>query len=380
MDPDQGNREIQRKVQFDIRYYFCRRGGENIHDMTIDSFELVYDHETQITYVKKAKDEMTKNHKENDSVFVTGFMPQMLDTDGRPHKMCPVRSYENYIHKLNPANKSLWQTPIDRLKNLDKPVWYKNETMGHNPLDTFMSKLGKMCNLSQHYTNHCIRVTGATNLFRGNFNAKQIMAVTGHKSIESLAVYQRVRSDEKLCMGMCLTFSLLRPTEANRIKAQIAEEEKRKQLLEANKNQEPNVIPAALKAIENVPIPPLNPNVAVPALQDAVPQPPKGPEAHALDPSNNVLPLDSALVPYNPQNDVVDIDFMDFVADNEDDEALFNLAADVERQLQQQPPATSATNNNTMMQKSTSNALTMPTFQGCSFGNIGTLNIHIHKK
>ena len=64
MDPDAGPRELQRKVMFDIRYYFCRRGGENIHDMTIGTFELQFDSTTGICYVKKVVDEMTKNHRE----------------------------------------------------------------------------------------------------------------------------------------------------------------------------------------------------------------------------------------------------------------------------------------------------------------------------
>jgi hypothetical protein len=45
--------------------------------------------------------------------------------------------------------------------------------------------------LSQIYTNHSIRATGATILGR-NCSMAQIMAVTGHKSASSVAVYQRV--------------------------------------------------------------------------------------------------------------------------------------------------------------------------------------------
>jgi hypothetical protein len=44
--------------------------------------------------------------------------------------------------------------------------------------------------LSQIYTNHSIRATGATILGR-NCSMAQIMAVTRHKSASSVAVYQR---------------------------------------------------------------------------------------------------------------------------------------------------------------------------------------------
>ena len=80
---------------FDIRYYFCRRGGENIQDMTTATFELKIDPDSGISYVKKVIDEMTKNHRETDRELVTGFMPQLRNADGTIAKMCPVRSFEN---------------------------------------------------------------------------------------------------------------------------------------------------------------------------------------------------------------------------------------------------------------------------------------------
>ena len=75
MNPALGPKELQNKVQFDIRYYFCRRGSENIYEMAKDTFQLAFDTETKIAYVYKSKDEMTKNHQETNNPIVTGFMP-----------------------------------------------------------------------------------------------------------------------------------------------------------------------------------------------------------------------------------------------------------------------------------------------------------------
>ena len=87
MDPDAGNKQLQNKVMFDIRYYFCRRGGENMHEMTKKTFELKYDQDTKIAYVEKVQDELTKNHREANNEVVTGFMPQILTDNGTPHKV-----------------------------------------------------------------------------------------------------------------------------------------------------------------------------------------------------------------------------------------------------------------------------------------------------
>jgi hypothetical protein len=59
----------------------------------------------------------------------------------------------------------------------------------------------------QNLTNHSIRAMGATILGR-NCSMAQIMAVTGHKSASSVAVYQRVSSKEKQAMGDIITSSV----------------------------------------------------------------------------------------------------------------------------------------------------------------------------
>ena len=117
MDPDCGPQQVQNKVQFDIWFYLCRRDWENFQAMDKETFALQYDVDTKIAYVKKVKDEMTKNHKTKDNEITTGFMPQVLTPSGQPHKLCPVCSYENYINKLNPECNSLWQQPLKRIKD-----------------------------------------------------------------------------------------------------------------------------------------------------------------------------------------------------------------------------------------------------------------------
>ena len=169
--------------------------------------------------MRKVQDEGTKNHQEVNSEIITAFMPQIIDpTTGNPHKLCPVRSFENYIGKLSKDSNMLWQQPLKNINRRD--TWYLSQHYGHNTLDKFMRRISEKINLSQVYTNHCIRVTGVTNLNRSHFTAKQIMSISGHKSLESLAIYQKVTSDEKMMMGMSLTYSLLRPEEITKFTIQ----------------------------------------------------------------------------------------------------------------------------------------------------------------
>ena len=179
------------------------------------------------------------------------------------------------------------------------------------------------CKLSQKYTNHCIHVTGTTNLIRAHFNAKQIMSVTGHKSMHSLGVYQRISSMEKLKMGMSLCFSLVHPEQAKQMKIMI------KGQIEQNKE----TLPLEYTAFEfeeetdantenNITPPKRNPNTTNQQVPDpAVTMPPQNqpqkqqmapvavsvqpnsdenvPQPYALDPNvKQLLPLEGALQPH----------------------------------------------------------------------------------
>ena len=190
------------KVQFDVRLYFCRRSVENMHSMSKSTFEVLQEPKSGLKYVAKCTDELTKNHRGNDRETTSGVMPESPGS-----QFCPVRSFEKYISKLHPSCSSLWQRPRDSFDE-DDEIWYCNVRLGEKTLASFMSKLSKDTDLSQMYTNHSIRATGATILTKSMFSPSQIMAVTGHKSVQSLTVYQRTDTEEKIAMGQAMGQSL----------------------------------------------------------------------------------------------------------------------------------------------------------------------------
>ena len=122
--------------------------------MTKNTFQLEYDPETKMSYVRKIVDEIQKNHQETNEEIITGFMPQMIQPNGMPHKLCPVRAFENYLGKLNPNSDKLWQRPLRKLPKDPSLPWYQKENIGHNTHEKFMSKISEDLNLSKRYTNH----------------------------------------------------------------------------------------------------------------------------------------------------------------------------------------------------------------------------------
>ena len=86
---------------------------------------------------------------------------------------CPVRNFETYLQKLHPQCNRLWQFPKDSF-NISDECWFQKRPIGKDTLASFMSTLSKKTGLSQIYTNHSIRATGATILGR-NCSMAQIM-------------------------------------------------------------------------------------------------------------------------------------------------------------------------------------------------------------
>ena len=109
----------------------------------------------------------------------------MFETGG---PLCPVLSFEKYVSHLNPNNEFFFQRP-KRIVNKSDGVWYDNMVVGQRTLGEKMKKLFTDAKLSFNYTNHSIRATAITVLVESGYEARHIMAVSGHKSENSIRSY-----------------------------------------------------------------------------------------------------------------------------------------------------------------------------------------------
>lgn len=183
---------LQRKVWFELMYFLCRRGRENLREMTRDTFMVETD-STGRRYVCQKRGELDKNHREKDRPDDTTGEGRMYALRG--NDLCPVASYEKYISKLNPDNAALWQRPNDSFVE-DEP-WYTRAPLGKNSIGTMMNVISKTACLSRIYTNHSIRATAITALDDAGVEARHIMRTTGHKSESSIRSYSNRVCEEK---------------------------------------------------------------------------------------------------------------------------------------------------------------------------------------
>lgn len=197
---------LQNKVFFEVMLFFCRRGRQNLRQLQKDDFHIGTD-TAGVKYVYKAKDELTKNHRENDEAQET----QAMFAIGGP--FCPVLAFEKYVSHLNPKNEYLFQRP-SRSFNPSNDKWYDNMVVGQRTLGDKMKTLSKAAKLSYSYTNHSIRATAITILDECGFEARHIMAVSGHRSENSIRSYAtRTSLSTKRKMSETLSTSISNTSE-----------------------------------------------------------------------------------------------------------------------------------------------------------------------
>lgn len=189
--------KLQWKTWIYIMVYFCRRGAENLITMKKNTFSIKTS--SGLKYISQDIDELTKNSREtNPEKTINGRIYETKTSS------CPVNTFQIYLSKLHPQNDNLWQIPCTSFCE-DLNTWYQNKNLGHNQLSTFMKKISKACRLDTIYTNHCLRVTTCSTLDNSGFKDKDIMNISGHKSLSSLDVYKRTTEDKRLQMSNCLS-------------------------------------------------------------------------------------------------------------------------------------------------------------------------------
>ena len=218
-----------------------------------------------------------------------------------------------------------------------------------------MSDLSELIGLKQRYTNHSIRVTGITNLTRSHYTPRQVMSITGHKSIQSLSIYQRVKEDEKMMMGMSLIYSLFRPSDVNRVLNECSPHFEVTDESETAQLPQQNMLMQVPQQTRETPVP-----LAVAPQSINTNQ--------TIQNATNTVVTENAITPYVPQQSEVNalappaqieqFDFLKFLCDDDDNE-LVMAATQVENQLEltEEKSVSTTKASKSVVKKNTSNPM-----------------------
>ena len=100
----------------------------------------------------------------------------------------------------NPKSKAFYLQP---LKKYSENLWFRDKAAGINRLRDTVKETCKNAGLPGFYSNHSLRSTCATKLYRCNVDEQLIQEITGHRSL-AVRSYKRTCQKQRKFASQCL--------------------------------------------------------------------------------------------------------------------------------------------------------------------------------
>ena len=108
----------------------------------------------------------------------------------RPER-CFIRLYKLYNSRC-PADHPDHAYHLNTLQKPKNEFWYSNQPVGHNKLDTTISRMCKDAGIPEYHTNYSLRASAAIRQHQsGCIEEQEIMERTGHRSSEAIRSYKK---------------------------------------------------------------------------------------------------------------------------------------------------------------------------------------------
>ena len=101
---------------------------------------------------------------------------------------CPVRLIEKYLN-LCPLFYKKENFYLKSLQKYSPTLWYCEQVIGSNTISKVVADLMEKGNFPGYFTNHSLRRSGGTRLFRAGVDRKIVKEITGHHS-DAMDAYQ----------------------------------------------------------------------------------------------------------------------------------------------------------------------------------------------
>ena len=114
---------------------------------------------------------------------------------------CPVRLIIHYLSLL-PKNRKCKAFYLQTKKKFTDDCWFQDRPVGVHRLRECVKDLCSKAKLPGHYTNHSLRSSAATNMYRGNIDEQLIQEITGHRSLVVRSYKRTCSSQRKLASNI----------------------------------------------------------------------------------------------------------------------------------------------------------------------------------
>ena len=95
---------------------------------------------------------------------------------------CPLRIFLKYMSLL-PYNRNCNSLYLQTKKKYSPDCWYQDRPAGENKLCDVVQDICKKAGFPGFYSNHSLRSTAATRMYRSSLDEQLIQEITGHRSL-----------------------------------------------------------------------------------------------------------------------------------------------------------------------------------------------------
>ena len=172
-----------------LSQHFGLRGRQEHHEMKVEDFIFQRD-DNGIEFITFAEG-LTKTRQGGLRVKPRAVLPKMFATG---MSRCPVNFMKKYLAKRPKELKNAGPFYLAVIDNPQTEIWYKNQPMGRNKIDSIMKDMvaNSPLNLQtegKRLTNHSARKTLVKKLKQSGVPKSEIKHVTGHTSEKGLDDY-----------------------------------------------------------------------------------------------------------------------------------------------------------------------------------------------
>ena len=165
--------------------------------------EVITEEEEQRLWEKGLLGEDTPQQLLDTIIFYNGLYFALLSPKVVVHhanldrpQHCFVRLFRKYCD-LCPQDAPPDAFYLQPARNPTSTCWYSNRPLGHDPLSKTVGRLCKDAGVEGFKTNHSLRATATSRLYRAGVDEQLVMERTGHRSVEGVQSYKRTSDTQR---------------------------------------------------------------------------------------------------------------------------------------------------------------------------------------
>ena len=187
----------------------CLRGGREHKSLKVSQFAFGSDEGGEyILYTENGSKNRSGTYEDNagQNKVVKHYSNEVLG------EKCYIFVLRFYLKKFPPkivkdSSSTFYWKPKDVTPMCDEVPWFTLQVLGQNTLGSMVKKMFEQIGV-EGKTNHSLRATGATRLFEANVPEKLIKERTGHRSVDSLRLYEHTSVMQQKSVSAVICSSL----------------------------------------------------------------------------------------------------------------------------------------------------------------------------